>query len=77
MVGKLLSIKRIANIKINWFSLLFLLGEKIKIKSWIHFSLDHIMLLWKLCAVTFIPGNNINLVLELNSGVTRALKPQI
>lgn len=41
MVRKLLSIKRIANIKLNWFSILFLLGEKIKIKSWIHFSLDH------------------------------------
>lgn len=35
------------------------------------------MLLWKLSAVTFIPGNYINLALELDLGVTRTLKPQI
>lgn len=41
MVGKLLSIKRIANIKLNWFSILYLLGEKKKIKRRIRFLLDH------------------------------------
>lgn len=78
MVGKLLSIKRIANIKLNWLSILYLLGEKkIKSKAGFIFYWIIIMLLWKLSAVTLIPGNNMNLVLEQNSGVSRTLKPQI
>lgn len=75
MVVKLLSIKRIANIKLNWFSILFLLGGGSKAGFIFHWII--IMLVWKLSAVTFLPGNNINLVLELNSGVTCTLKPQI
>lgn len=75
MVRKLLSIKRIANRKLPWFPILFLLEKKLKAEFIFHWII--IMLLWKLSAETFIPGNNINLVLEINSEVTCTSKPQI